>query len=73
MNRLLLKNFSTIKNTWCYRQGFYQIPKINNKELRKVLYYNDNIFSYGQWFEKSEKPLNRIERQNKIKKYLDQF
>ena len=73
MNRLLLKNFSTIKNTWCYRQGFYQIPKVNNKVLRKVLYYNDNIFSYGQWFEKSEKPLNRIERQNKMKEYLDQF
>ena len=66
MNRLLLKNISTIKKTWCYRQGYYQIPK-------KVVYYNDNIFSYGQWFEKSEKPLNRIERQNKMKEYLDQF
>ena len=37
MNRLsLLKNFSTKNKTWCYRQGFYQIPykyKINeNKE-----------------------------------------
>ena len=35
MNRLsLLKEFSTKKKTWCYRQGFYQIPKykINEKK-----------------------------------------
>ena len=33
-----LMTYSTKKNTWCYRQGFYQIPKNpkikNTKEVR---------------------------------------
>jgi len=70
MNRLsLLKNFSTKNKTWCYRQGFYQIPyryKINeNKENKEI--------SYSKWFKEIEKPINRITRQKKIKEFLDQF
>ena len=57
--------------SWCYHKGYYQIPKIkfhNNNQWRKK-----NTFSYGEWFENYEKPLNRIKRQVKIKQFLDQF
>ena len=43
MNRLSpLKKFSTLKKTWCYRQGFYQIPKykINENKINKGLNFN---------------------------------
>ena len=54
---------STKNKTWCYRQGYYRIPpKKNNK-----------IFNYGQWFNKTKKPLNRAIREKKIKYYLQQF
>ena len=63
MNRLsLLRNFSTKNKTWCYRQGFYKYNKIINKRI-----------SYSRWFRKTEKPINRITRQKKIKEFLDQF
>ena len=48
MNRLSpLRNFSTLKKTWCYRQGFYRIPnkyKINEHKTNE----NKGI-SYHQW------------------------
>ena len=46
MNRLsLLKTFPTKNNTWCYRQGFYQIPhKINENKINE----NKGI-SYSEW------------------------
>ena len=47
MNRLsLLKEFSTKKKTWCYSQGFYQIPKykINEHKIDE----NKGI-SYSEW------------------------
>ena len=66
MNRIILRNLSTKKNTWTYRQGLYQIPQ--TKFYKK----NNFSFSYGKWFEKSEKPLNRYERQIKMKQYFDQ-
>tara|TARA_Y100000768_G_C23761570_1_gene578850 strand:+ start:542 stop:724 length:183 start_codon:yes stop_codon:yes gene_type:complete len=33
--------YSTKKNTWCYRQGFYQIPKnpkIKNTKVMRLRY-----------------------------------
>ena len=65
MNRLsILKNFSTKRNTWCYRQGFYQIPKykINENKINE----NKGI-SYHQWLAglrtfattETEKSINR--------------
>ena len=63
MNRLSpLRNFSTLKKTWCYRQGFYQIPKykINENKINE----NKGI-SYSEWlagiryFATTEKPINR--------------
>ena len=47
MNRLSpLRNFSTLKKTWCYRQGFYQIPKYKINEHK----INENKgISYHQW------------------------
>ena len=68
MNRLsLLRNFSTLKKTWCYRQGFYQIPnkyKINEHKTNE----NKGI-SYHQWLAglrdfaktETEKPINRAD------------
>jgi len=41
-----------------------QILGMNNKNKKK-------IFSYGKWFQESQKPLNRIKRQVKIKEFLD--
>jgi len=67
MNRIILRNFSTKKNTWTYRQGFYQIPQ------KKFYKKNNFSFSYGKWFKNSEKPLNRYQRQIKIKQYFDQY
>ena len=65
MNRLSpLKKFSTLKKTWCYRQGFYQIPKykINENKINE----NKGI-SYHQWLAglrtfattETEKSINR--------------
>ena len=65
MNRLsLLKEFSTKKKTWCYRQGFYQIPKykINENKINE----NKGI-SYNEWLAglrdfattETEVPINR--------------
>ena len=67
MNRLsLLKEFSTKKKTWCYRQGFYQIPyKYKINEYKGI--------SYSKWLKETEKPIYRITRQKKIKEFLDQF
>ena len=63
MNRVsLLRNFSTKNKTWCYRQGFYKYNKITNKRI-----------SYSKWFRETEKPINRITRQKKIKEFLHQF
>ena len=65
MNRLsLLKEFSTKKKTWCYRQGFYQIPKYKINEHKT----NENKgISYPQWLAglrdfattETEEPINR--------------
>ena len=54
---------STKKNTWCYRQGYYQIPIKNEKK----------VFSYGIWFKGVRKPINRTEREKKVKEFLQQF
>ena len=73
MNRIILRNFSSKRNTWCYRQGYYQYNNpsfINNKLKEKD---KKNYFSYGKWFEASDKPLNRIKRQVKIKEFLNQY
>ena len=60
MNRLSpLKKFSTFKKTWCYRQGFYQIPKYKINENKGI--------SYHQWLAglrtfattETEKSINR--------------
>ena len=59
----LLRNFSTKSNTWCYRQGFYKY-NVNKKNFKPI--------SYGKWFTETEKPINRITRQKKIKEFLDQ-
>tara|TARA_Y100001970_G_scaffold211011_1_gene257533 strand:+ start:531 stop:728 length:198 start_codon:yes stop_codon:yes gene_type:complete len=32
-----LMTYSTKKNTWCYRQGFYQIPKNPKRKNTKVM------------------------------------
>ena len=57
-----IRIFSSKQNTWCYKQGFYQIPPLNKC-----------ILSYSKWFQEIKKPLNRIDRQTKIKEFFDQF
>ena len=67
MNRLpLLRNYSTKNKTWCYRQGYYAF----NYKFNKI---TDKGISYSKWFEETDKPINRITRQKKIKEFLDQF
>jgi len=44
-------------------------PKTNNK----LKYNKYTIFSYGEWLENYDKPMNRIKRQVKIKEFLDQY
>ena len=69
MNRLsLLRNYSTKNKTWCYRQGLYQIPY--KYRFNKI---TDKGISYSKWFEETDKPINRITRQKKMKEFLDQF
>tara|TARA_B100001123_G_C15343990_1_gene1036172 strand:- start:7312 stop:7509 length:198 start_codon:yes stop_codon:yes gene_type:complete len=64
MNRIVPFINSTKKRTWCYRNGYYQIPdKISVKK----------IFSYGQWLKETKKPIIRRERQQKIREYFDQY
>ena len=58
-----LRNFSTKINTWCYKQGYYRIPPL----------YKKYILSYSKWFQEIKKPLNRIDRQKKIKEFFNQF
>ena len=58
-----LRNYSTIKNTWCYKKGYYQMPYI----------YKLYIISYSKWFQRIKKPINRIDRQKKIKEFFDQY
>ena len=52
-----LRNFSTKINTWCYKQGYYRIPPL----------YKKYILSYSKWFQEIKKPLNRIDRQKKMR------
>ena len=67
MNRLpLLRNLSTKNKTWWYRQGYYAF----NYKFNKI---TDKGISYSKWFKETEKPINRITRQKKIKEFLDQF
>ena len=70
MNRLSpLRNFSTLKKTWCYRQGFYQIPKykINENKINENKINENKGISYHQWLAglrtfattETEKSINR--------------
>ena len=79
MNRIIIRNLSTKNNTWCYRKGYYQYNPdpilsalIRNSSKGKIQ-DKEKYFSYGEWFEKTEKPLNRIKRQVKIKEFLNQY
>ena len=86
MNRMsFVRNYSTKQKTWCYSRGYYKIPEMKNKkrpfsysqwfkkyQISRITNKKD-IISYSQWFKNSEKPLNRIDRQKIIKKYLDQY
>jgi len=33
----------------------------------------NNVFSYGKWFQSSQKPLTRIQRIKKIQQYFNQY
>ena len=52
MNKIILRNFSSKRNTWCYRQGFYQYNNpsfINNKlkeKNKEKNYFNFSIFFF---------------------------
>ena len=62
---IISRKFSSVP-TYIVRQEAMkrQILGMNNKNKKK-------IFSYGKWFQESQKPLNRIKRQVKIKEFLD--
>ena len=79
MNRFtILRNFSkyipTKHKAWSYQNGFYRVPYHEQYESRD----NENeikqrIKSYGKWYEESDKPIIRIERQKKIREFLQQY
>tara|TARA_Y100000590_G_scaffold453576_1_gene598870 strand:+ start:1185 stop:1424 length:240 start_codon:yes stop_codon:yes gene_type:complete len=79
MNRsTIIRNISkyipTKHKTWPYQSGFYRVPYHEQYESRD----NENeikqrIKSYGKWYEESDKPIIRIERQKKIKEFLQQY
>ena len=66
MYRIIIRNLSTVE-----RHLNYISPK--NKKWTYNTKYKKPIFSYGKWYETSKKPLTRIERQVKIKEFLDQY
>ena len=52
--------YSTKKNTWCYRQGFYQIPK--NPKNQKIQNTKAVRLRYGKQGKMTEKIINAIQR-----------
>ena len=63
MNYLsILKNLSTKRNTWCYRQGFYQIPYQYKRKESKII-------NYSKW--KAIQKNNQSTKQKKIKEFIN--
>ena len=52
--------YSTKKNTWCYRQGFYQIPK--NPKNQKIQNTKAVRISCDKQEKTTEKIINAIQR-----------
>ena len=69
LKQLKYRNYSSQNNI-----KFYMIPYNEQYESRD----NENeikqrIKSYGKWYEESDKPIFHIERQKKIKEFLQQY
>ena len=71
------KYIPTKNMTWCYGKGFYRVPYHQQYESRdnenEIINRMNKIKSYGKWIEDSDKSIIRIERQKKIKEFLNQY